>query len=652
MAHHSALIQQDIEAYLRRQETKSILRVLTCGSVDDGKSTLIGRLLHDSKMIYEDQLAAVATASKTSGTQGDEVDLALLVDGLQAEREQGITIDVAYRYFSTDKRKFIIADTPGHEQYTRNMVTGASNCEAAIILIDARPGHGVLPQTKRHSFITTLLEIKHLVVAINKMDAVEYSEPRFEAIKAAYLEFADKLNIQDLHFVPISALKGDNIVTASEHMPWFKGSPLMYLLENLHIASSRNHSDFRFPVQYVNRPNSDFRGYAGTVVSGEVKVGDPLLVLPSGLHSTLSAIHTFSGEQPKAGCGEAVNLLLADDVDVSRGNMLVKPDNTPTLRDRFEVMLVWMADELAQVGQQYLFKINAQQVVGEIAKIRHKVDINDFEHLQTPHLGLNEIAQVQIKLTRAVPMDPYRQNRETGSLIVIDRISNLTLGAGMVLSHDTESQRDIWTSDPKTVRRKISHQSKVSGSDRAELLGHKAVTVAFVGLNGVGKTALAIEVERQLFERGVLAAIVDGQHIRLGLARDLGFTSAERSENLRRGIEVARHINNSGAIALCCFVAPSEAARQRSQESTGAERFLLVHLDAPVEVCRERDPQNLYAAAERGEIADFPGVSARFEVPDAPDLYLPTDQMDIAEEARLVIKLLEQKGIIAEATGS
>ena len=647
MAHQSALIQQDIKAYLRQQEAKSILRVLTCGSVDDGKSTLIGRLLHDSKMIYEDQLAAVASASKKVGTQGDEVDLALLVDGLQAEREQGITIDVAYRYFSTEKRKFIIADTPGHEQYTRNMVTGASNAEAAIILVDARPGHGVLTQTKRHTFIAALLAIKHLVVAVNKMDAVDYSAARFEEIKAAYLAFANKLNIQDLHFVPISALKGDNIVTSSTHMPWYQGSPLLYLLENLHIASARNHVDFRFPVQYVNRPNSDFRAYSGTLASGGVKVGDTLMVLPSGQRSRLGAIHTFDGQQDQAHCGEAVNLVLTDAIDVSRGDMLVKPDNTPALRDHFEMMLVWMAQEPARPGQQYLFKINAQQIVGEISKIRHQVDINDFEHLKASHLKLNEIAQVQIKLTRAVPVDPYLQNKETGSLIIIDRISNLTLGAGMILPHDAGGQKDVWAADPKTVRRKIRHLSKVSADDRAALLGHRAVTVAFVGPNGVGKTALAIKVERVLFKRKVLATIVDGQHIRLGLTRDLGFTAAERAENLRRGTEVARHINNSGAIALCCFVAPNEASRQRAKETIGAERFLLVHLDAPVDVCRARDTQDLYAAAERGEIADFPGVSATFEAPDSPHLYLPTDQLGLDECTERVITLLETQKIIS-----
>lgn len=646
MAHQSSLIEKDIYAYLKQQEAKSILRVMTCGSVDDGKSTLIGRLLHDSKMIYEDQMAAIAKASKTVGTQGDEVDLALLVDGLQAEREQGITIDVAYRYFSTEKRKFIIADTPGHEQYTRNMVTGASTCEAAMILIDARKGHGVLPQTKRHSFLTALLDIKHIIVAINKMDAVAYSQERFEEIKQEYLDFSGRLNIQDLHFMPISALKGDNIVTQSEHMPWYQGSTLMYLLENLHVSSTENHMNFRFPVQYVSRPDSNFRGYMGTVASGEIRVGDDVLVLPSRQSSTLANISTFEGNQEHAFAGQAVTLQLKDDVDVSRGDMLVKPENLPELRDQLDAMLVWMVDEPALPNQQYLFKINNQQIVGRLVDIRHKVDINQFDHLQASMLNLNEIAQVNIHLTRAIALDSYQQNHNTGSFIVIDRVSNLTVGAGMILAHDEKARQDVWAAEPKTTRRIIHHESYVDAKARAEHLGHQSASVVFVGLNGSGKTALATQVEQALFARNVMATLVDGQRLRLGLSRDIGFTTIERAENLRRGMEVARHINRAGVIALCCFVAPNEAARQNAKDVVGADRFLLVHLDAPLEVCRARDLHNVYNTADRGEIADFPGVNAPFDVPESPDLHLPTHEISIKEGVEKVLQLLEKKGII------
>lgn len=644
--HQSDLIATDIHAYLRQHETKGILRFLTCGSVDDGKSTLIGRLLHDSKMIYEDQLAAVVAASKIAGTQGDEVDLALLVDGLQAEREQGITIDVAYRYFSTTKRKFIIADTPGHEQYTRNMVTGASNCDAAVILIDARPKHGVLPQTKRHSFIAAMLNIKHVLVAVNKMDAVSYSQDIFEEIKENYLEFAQRLNISDLHFIPISALKGDNIVTASKNMPWYQGGTLIHMLENVHIGAKYNHSGFRFPVQYVNRLSSEFRGYSGTVASGEAKVGDKVVSLPSRKTSTIANITTFSGTQETASASQAITIGLADELDISRGDMLVLDNDLPKLQDQFDAMLVWMSDNPATPGQQYLLKINHNLVVGTVNSIKHKVDIHTFEHQRTPTLALNEIGQVNISLARHMPIDAYRQNHSTGAFIVIDRITNQTLSAGMVLSHDASASKDVWATEPKTTRRISHHHSDISATQKAHLLGHKAATVLLVGLNGSGKTALGVEIESRLFKRGVIASLVDGQHLRLGLCRDLGFTIAERAENLRRGAELAKQINGSGAIALCCFVAQSNTARKNFCEIVGDNPCLVVYLDAPVEVCRERDQHNLYVAADRGEIADFAGVSSDYEVPKDADLILATDQLELAHCADKIIQLLETHDIL------
>lgn len=642
--HQSDLITKDIHAYLKQHENKDSLHFLTCGSVDDGKSTLIGRLLHDSKMIYEDQLAAVSAASKTMGTQGNELDLALLVDGLQAEREQGITIDVAYRYFSTTRRKFVIADTPGHEQYTRNMATGASNCDAAIILIDARPKHGILDQTKRHSFIITLLGIKHVIVAINKMDLVAYSQDRFEEIRSDYLDFAEHLNVHDLRFIPMSALKGDNIVALSDTMPWYQGGSLINLLENIHISTSDSDLGFRFPVQYVNRPSPNFRGYAGTVASGEVKPGDEIIALPSGQSSVIAEISTFDGPQEAARASLAVTLTLRDELDISRGDMLVLKNDIPKLEDQFDTMLVWMSDIPAVPGQQYLFKINHRQIVGKINSIRHKVDINTFEHLHSPSLELNEIGQVSISLTQKVPLDAYRQNRKTGGFIVIDRITNQTLGAGMILSNEA-TIRDVWETAPKTTR-DITNHSALTPQQRANLLGHQAAILLFFGLNGSGKTVLALEVERRLFERQALSSLIDGQHLRLGMCRDLGFSAHERSENLRRGAELAKHIADSGALALCCFVAPSDNDRRYFQEIVSAHKSLMVYLNTPVETCRERDQHALYAAADRGEIADFPGVSSHYIAPESADLILATDRLSISDCADQVMDLLIKEGII------
>lgn len=431
MNNESELLRQDILAYLEQHEHKDLLRFLTCGSVDDGKSTLIGRLLHDSKMIYEDQLAAITKDSKKVGTTGDKVDLALLVDGLQSEREQGITIDVAYRYFSTDKRKFIIADTPGHEQYTRNMVTGASTCDLAIILIDARGG--VKTQTKRHSFLVSLLGIKHVIVAINKMDLMEYSESVYQQIQQDYLEFSKQLNIPDIRFVPISALEGDNVVNKSEHTPWYDGEPLMQLLENIEISSDSNHDDFRFPVQYVNRPNLDFRGFAGTVVSGQVKPGDAITALPSGRTSKVKSIVTFEGEQEWAYTPQAVTLTLEDEIDISRGDMIVKSDNLPLSSTQFKSHLVWMADEPLMPNKQYNFKFATKTTPGIVAGIDHQIDVNTLETSQALHLNLNEIAVVDLKFTQSVACDPYLKNRQTGAFIVIDRLTNGTVGAGMII---------------------------------------------------------------------------------------------------------------------------------------------------------------------------------------------------------------------------
>ncbi len=642
MSHASELIAQDIQAYLAEHERKEILRLLTCGSVDDGKSTLIGRLLHDSRMIYADQLAAIKKESARGGSDG-EIDLALLVDGLQAEREQGITIDVAYRYFSTTKRKFIIADCPGHEQYTRNMVTGASTCEAAIILMDA--SKGVLTQTRRHTYIVSLLGIRHVIVAVNKMDLVNFSEARFEEIKAEYLAFAERLDIEELHFIPMSALKGDNVVEKSEDMPWYQGSTLMYLLENVHVAAERNHADFRFPVQWVNRPDSRFRGYSGTIVSGVVRPGDEVTVLPSRRTSKIARVVTFDGDRNEAMTPEAVTLTLTDEIDISRGDMIVHGSNLAAVRDRFDAMVVWMYDEAMVPGRQYLFKQTTRQVTGSITAIRHRTNINSLEQEAAPVLNLNEIGRCEVRLDQPIMLDRYGRNRDTGAFIIIDRITNLTVGAGMVCDTGTEAvPKDAWDAQPRATH--VYATGPVSPSELKDRLRQRAVTVLFTGLTASGKTSIAQAVERALFDRGYLATTVDGQQLRIGISRDLGFTAAERSENLRRGIEVARVLNGAGVIALCAFVAPHEQPRARARDTVGAERFIEIMVDTPIEVCRERDTRGLYAAADRGEIPDFPGVSAEFEPPREPDLILRTAALTLEECTKRVIALLKERGIL------
>lgn len=645
MSHSSELIAKDIRAYLAEHEQKEILRFLTCGSVDDGKSTLIGRLLHDSRMIYADQLATLRRDGSTAEDGADGLDLALLVDGLQAEREQGITIDVAYRYFSTTRRKFIIADCPGHEQYTRNMVTGASTCEAAIILMDA--SQGVLTQTRRHTYLASLLGIRHVIVAINKMDLVDYDESRFETIKADYLKFADRLDIEELHFIPMSALKGDNVVDKSTRMDWYQGPTLMHLLENVHVAAERNHADFRFPVQWVNRPDSSFRGYSGTLVSGVVRPGDEVTVLPSQRTSTVRRVVTFDGDREEAATPEAVTLTLADEVDVSRGDMIVHSGNLPAVRDRFEAMLVWMHDEAMVPGREYLFKQTTRQVTGSVAAIRHRVNINTLDQEAAPTLGLNEIGRCDIRLNQPLMLDRYGRNRETGAFIVIDRLSNLTVGAGMVCDTGAEPRsKDAWDEAPRATH--VLTAPAVRAEELQQRLDQRAVTVLFSGLAASGKTTIAQAVERALFDAGYLATTVDGQQLRIGISRDLGFTASERSENLRRGVEVARVLNQAGVIALCAFVAPHSQPRLRARETVGDDKFLEVFVDTPLEICRERDSRGLYAAADRGEIADFPGVSAEFERPDHADLILQGQALTVDECAQRVVTLLRERGVIGD----
>ncbi|MDD9960277.1 MAG: sulfate adenylyltransferase subunit CysN [Gammaproteobacteria bacterium] len=632
MSHQSELISTDINAYLAQHERKELLRLLTCGSVDDGKSTLIGRLLHDSKMIYEDQLAAIEADSVKSGTTGG-LDLALLVDGLQAEREQGITIDVAYRYFSTAKRKFIIADTPGHEQYTRNMATGASTCDLAIILIDAR--YGVQTQTRRHSFIASLLGIKHIIVAINKMDLVDYQQNIFEKIKADYLDFSQKLDSADFHFIPLSALNGDNVVNLSENMPWYDGSPLMPILETVEISADRNYADFRFPVQYVNRPNLNFRGFCGTVASGVVRKGDEVTILPSRKTSRIKSIVTFDEELELAHAEMAITLTLEDEIDVSRGDVITHSNNLPTNRDSFEATLVWMTESRLLPGTDYDIKLGATTVTGQIKTIRNKIDVNTLEEHPAPTLELNEIGLVEIVVDQNVSFDAYKENRATGSLIVIDRLSNVTIAAGMI---DCEQQA--------RKPQRETHNIHVTKDERAARYGQKPATIMFIGVSGSGKSTLAHGIERRLFDKGRVSTVLDGKTMRLGISKDLPHDAEGRAENLRRSAHIARFLNDSGVICCASFVAPNADSREHALSVIGKDNCYLVYCNPPLDICIQRDPSGLYAAAEGKESTDIPGLSFPYSPPESIHLELDTDALSIEQCLDRVIKLMEEEEIV------
>jgi len=637
MSHQGDLIATDIDAYLKQHENKELLRFLTCGSVDDGKSTLIGRLLYDSKLVLEDQLAAIVEDSSKVGTVAIGLDLALLVDGLQAEREQGITIDIGYRYFSTDKRKFIIADCPGHEQYTRNMATGASTCDLAIILIDAR--YGVLTQTKRHTFIATLLGIKHIIVAINKMDLVDFSEETYQEIKKQYESFSAHLDVGELRYLPLSALNGDNVVTPSENMPWYSGAPLMSMLENIQISSDRNLTNFRFPVQYVNRPNLDFRGYCGTAVSGVVKKGDEVMVLPSRKTSRVSSIVTFDGELEEAFPPQAITLTIEDEIDISRGDMLVHPNNVPYFSDRVDAHVVWMADAPMQIGKQYLFKQGTKKSTGTVSDIRFKIDVNTLEHEETETLRLNEIGHCDVTLSQRLAFDAYKANRGTGSFIIIDRLTNVTVGAGMITgvggdetgqTRDQESRSDL-----------LQAASSLIGADeRNNRFGQRPKTLLLTGLTGAGKSTIAYALERKLFDLGRAASVLDGQNMRLGPSKDLGFDADSRSENIRRGIEIAKLMNQAGIITICAFVAPSDEVRKKARDSVG-EDFLLVHVNAPLEICKERDGDGIYEAEG---VDTIPEVNLPYDEPQDAELVLQTDQVSVEESVEKLLALLEENG--------
>lgn len=626
MSHQSDLIQTDINAYLKEHENKELLRFITCGSVDDGKSTLIGRLLHDSKLIYEDQLASITKDSKFKGSSDDNLDLALLVDGLQAEREQGITIDVAYRFFSTKRRKFIIADTPGHEQYTRNMATGGSTADLAIILIDAR--HGVLTQTRRHSYIVSLLGIKHAIVAINKMDIMDYSEEVYEKIKSDYLEFSKDIDIENIIFLPMSALKGDNVVNKSENMPWYDGDVLMDLLETIPVTDSYNFENFRMPVQYVNRPNLNFRGFCGTVAGGVVKPGDEITVLPSRKTSKIKSIVTYDGEIEEAFPPMAITLTTEDEIDISRGDMIVHSDNIPEVSDCFDAMIVWMNEEPLIKNKTYDLKRASTVVNAYVDEIYYKVDVNTFEHQAAEKLELNEIAYVRINLSSPIAYDMYKEHRQTGSFVIVDRISNNTFGAGMIYKKQ-ESKNVVW------------HDHKVSKEDRVRLKGHNPAVLWLTGLSGAGKSTVANELEENLHRMGVHTYLLDGDNVRHGLCKDLGFSDEDREENIRRIGEVSKLFADSGIMVITAFISPFKKDRELVRTILPEGEFVEIFVDAPLEVCEQRDPKALYKKARKGEIKSFTGIDSPYEAPEAPEVHVKTDKHSVSECVQRILKYLK-----------
>jgi bifunctional enzyme CysN/CysC len=633
MAHVSDLIATDIEQYLHTHEHKSLLRFITCGSVDDGKSTLIGRLLYESKMLFEDQLAALEADSKKMGTQGEEIDFALLVDGLQAEREQGITIDVAYRYFSTDQRKFIVADTPGHEQYTRNMVTGASTADAAIILVDARKG--VLTQTRRHSYLVSLLGIRHVVVAINKMDLVDYAEPTFRAIAADYREFAKQLGIEEITFIPMSAFKGDNVTAPSEHMPWYRGVTLMQYLEAVQIDEERMQDyPFRLPVQWVNRPNLDFRGFAGTIASGVIRPGERVRVLPAGRESKVHRIVTLDGDLAVAVAGQSVTLTLSDEIDVSRGDVIAAADAPAEVADQFEATIVWMNEQPMLRGRSYLMKIGAKTVNATIAPLKYRIDVNTLQHLPAEKLELNEIGVCEIELDQPIAFDPYKDNRDTGGFILIDRLANHTIGAGM-LNFALRRAHNIHL-----------HALEVDRRARAGLKGQKPCVLWFTGLSGSGKSTIANLVDRKLHALQRHTYLLDGDNVRHGLNKDLGFTDVDRVENIRRIAEVAKLMVDAGLIVLTAFISPFRSERRMARALVAEGEFIEIFVDAPLAIAEQRDPKGLYKKARRGELKNFTGIDSPYEMPESAEIRIDTAATPAEQAAESIVATLRSLGVI------
>ncbi|MGF6931120.1 bifunctional enzyme CysN/CysC [Paraburkholderia sp. UCT70] len=639
MAHVSDLIATDIERYLKQHETKSLLRFITCGGVDDGKSTLIGRLLYESKMLFEDQLAALEADSKKVGTRDGEIDYALLLDGLAAEREQGITIDVAYRFFSTDRRKFIVADTPGHEQYTRNMITGASTADLAIILIDARKG--MLQQTRRHSYLVSLIGIRNVVLAINKMDLVDYSRERFAEISREYREFAQKIGIPHVTVIPISGVNGDNIVEKSAKTLWYDGPALMHHLETVEIDEARLQGQpLRFPVQWVNRPNLDFRGFAGTIASGIVRVGERIQVQPSGRESTVARIVTADGDLDEAVAEQSVTLTLSDEVDVSRGDLISAADSLAQTADQFDATIVWMNDQPMLRGRSYLMKIGARTVTATVLPLKYKVNVNTLEHVPGETLTLNEIGVAELELDRPIAFDPYEENRETGGFILIDRMSNNTVGAGMLRFALRRSSNIHW----QTL--------EVDKRARRVLNGHQSGVVWLTGLSGAGKSTIANLLEKRLHAMGKRTYLLDGDNVRHGLNKDLGFTAEDRVENIRRVAEVARLMADAGVIVITAFISPFRAERAMARDLMEAGEFIEVFVDTPLDVAEQRDPKGLYKKARRGELKNFTGIDSPYESPENPEIRVDTTKISAEAAVERIFDKLHTMGFLDVHKGS
>ena len=632
MSGTAGVVKADVDAYLRAHQQKGLLRFITCGSVDDGKSTLIGRLLYETKVLFEDQLAALEVDSQRVGTRGGDLDYALLVDGLAAEREQGITIDVAYRFFSTARRTFIVADTPGHEQYTRNMVTGASTADVAVILIDARKG--VLTQTRRHSFLVSLLGIRRVVLAINKMDLVDYSQEVFERIESDYRQFASHLKFEQITCIPLSAVHGVNVMTSAPETPWYTGPSLLEYLETVPGADDRIAQPFRMPVQWVNRPSADFRGFAGTVVSGSVSLGEGIRVLPTGTTSTVSRLVVGTADVPSAVAGQSVTVVLADEIDASRGDVLSAAASPPQVADQFEATIVWMHERPMLQGRSYRLKIGARTVTATIAPLKYKLNVNTMEHVAARRLELNDIGVCGIELDQPIVFEPYAENRDLGGFILIDRLTNGTVGAGMLHFALRRSQNVHWQA------------FDVNKDARAEIKSQRPCVLWFTGLSGAGKSTIANLLEKRLHALGYHTYALDGDNVRHGLNKDLGFTDADRVENIRRVAEVAKLMVDAGLIVLVSFISPFRAERRMARDLMQQGEFLEVFVDTPLAVAEARDPKGLYKKARRGELQNFTGIDSPYERPEAPEVYVDTTKVSVDDAAEFIVQELARAGVI------
>ena len=620
---------KNIVEYLEEQRGKETLRFITCGSVDDGKSTLIGRLLYESKCIFDDQLKALETESKRYGTQGEKIDFALLVDGLEAEREQGITIDVAYRFFSTDRRRYIVADTPGHEQYTRNMATGASTAQMAVLLIDSRKG--ILPQTRRHHRIVTMMGIRHIVLAVNKMDLMGFEQSVFDRIEADYREFAKDANLTTLQAIPLAAVSGDNVLKRSENTPWYKGPTLFDHMDTVTVREVATRAAFRMPVQWVSRPNLNYRGFCGRIAEGSVKTGDAVRVLPSGKTTTVKSIDFFEDQLPQAEAGASITLTLNDEVDVSRGDLIVTTDHPPEVADQFQVKLLWLSEEPLVPGRSYWLKVHAKEVSATVMEIKHREDINTGSHLAAKVLNLNEIAVVTISTTHPVAFEPYTVNRTLGGFVFIDKLSCATVGAGMIEFALRRSTNIHWQS------------LEVGKAQRALLKNQTPRCIWFTGLSGSGKSTVANQLEKRLHAEGRHTYMLDGDNVRHGLNRDLGFTDADRVENLRRVAEVAKLMVEAGLIVIVSFISPFRAERRAARDLFGPEEFVEIHVSTPIAECEKRDVKGLYAKARKGELKNFTGIDSPYETPENPEMVIDTSTKSPEECALEVWRLIEGK---------